>query len=444
MIENQNIEYKESWRDEYLKWICGFANANGGKLYIGINDKGESIKVEKVKKLSEDIPNKIHDTLGILTDVNILNDPKTGNDYLEISVDPYPYPVNYKGQYHYRSGSTKQELKGAALNKFIMERTGKRWDSVPLPKVSIEDLSLIALQRFRREALQNHRVDEEVLNDSTEHLLEDLHLIDEDTGNLKRAAILLFHPKPEKYITGAFIKIGFFRNTDDDLAFQDEIHGSIMEQIDKSVDLLTTKYITYAISYEGFSRKETPSFPLAALRESLLNSIAHKDYSEGIPIQISVYPDHIVFWNPGHLPENWTIENLLQKHPSRPFNPDLANALFRSGDIESWGRGFRKIIQSVLEQKQLPPATSFSSGVMLTFYTDAHTQLVAQGVEESLIPIIQFVITNESINNTQIQQLLGVSKTTATRLLWQLEPWLTKQGTTGKGTSYTLKWKAFQ
>ncbi|MDR2039860.1 MAG: putative DNA binding domain-containing protein [Bacteroidales bacterium] len=197
MSENQNIEYKATWRDEYLKWICGFANADGGKLYIGIDDDGQIIGVGKIKKLSEDIPNKIQDTLGIIADVNTLTDPETKKEYLEISVAPYSYPINYKGQYHYRVGSTKQELKGAALNMFILKRTGKRWDGVPIPNVSISDLSLIALQRFRKEAAQSHRVDEDVLNDSTEHLLRDLHLIDEESGLLKRAAILLFHPTPE-------------------------------------------------------------------------------------------------------------------------------------------------------------------------------------------------------------------------------------------------------
>ena len=137
MSENQNLEYKETWRDEYLKWICGFANADGGKLYIGIDDSGHVVGVDKAKKLSEDIPNKIQDTLGIIADVNLLTDPSTQNEYIEIVVEPYPYPINYRGQYHYRSGSTKQELKGQALNKFIIERTGKRWDGIPVPRLSI-------------------------------------------------------------------------------------------------------------------------------------------------------------------------------------------------------------------------------------------------------------------------------------------------------------------
>lgn len=72
MAESQNIEYKESWRDEYLKWVCGFANAQGGTIYIGIDDAGNVVGVQNVKKLMEDIPNKIQSGLGIVADVNKL------------------------------------------------------------------------------------------------------------------------------------------------------------------------------------------------------------------------------------------------------------------------------------------------------------------------------------------------------------------------------------
>lgn len=68
MAESQNIEYKESWRDEYLKWLCGFANAQGGTIYIGVDDAGNVVGVKDVKKLMEDIPNKIQSGLGIVAD----------------------------------------------------------------------------------------------------------------------------------------------------------------------------------------------------------------------------------------------------------------------------------------------------------------------------------------------------------------------------------------
>ena len=71
MPEDQNIEFKESWRDEYLKWICGFANAQGGKIYIGKDDDGKVIGLKDGKKLMEDIPNKVKDILGIMVDVDL-------------------------------------------------------------------------------------------------------------------------------------------------------------------------------------------------------------------------------------------------------------------------------------------------------------------------------------------------------------------------------------
>ena len=436
MNENQNIEWKESWRDEYLKWICGFANATGGKIYIGMNNSGQVVGVADAKKLLEDIPNKVRDVLGIIVDVNLLE--KDGLEYVEIDVPPYSNPINYKGQYHYRSGSTKQELKGAALNRFILQRTGRHWDEFPIERAKIEELSASALNRFRKEAARSGRVDEGVLNDKTEHLLHDLRLIDED-GHLNRAALLLFHPDPERFVFGAYIKIGFFRDNKGNLEFQDEIHGALMEQVDKAMDLIKSKYLIYRISYEGISRRETPQFPVEAIRESLMNAIAHKDYASAVPIQISVFPDHITFWNAGQLPENWTTERLFESHPSSPYNPLIANTFFRSGDIESWGRGYKRILEAVSAYKLLPPKLEMISGLMITYYTDVRSQLLAQRVDERYISVIEYAAQNGSINNTDVQKLLNVSKTTAYRILSQLDNWLEIQGTTGKGTHYIIK-----
>ena len=94
MAENQNIEWKAAWHDEYLKWICGFANAQGGRIDIGINDKGFVSGISDSRKMLEDIPNKIRDILGIIADVNLLT--QDGKEYIEICISPSSYPVNYK------------------------------------------------------------------------------------------------------------------------------------------------------------------------------------------------------------------------------------------------------------------------------------------------------------------------------------------------------------
>ena len=299
--------------DDYLKWICGFANAAGGKIYIGMNDSGQVVGVADAKKLLEDIPNKVRDVLGIIVDVNLLD--KDGLEYVEIDVPPYSNPINYKGQYHYRSGSTKQELKGAALNRFILQRTGRHWDEFPIERAKIEELSESALNRFRKEAARSGRVDEGVLKDKTEHLLHDLRLIDED-GHLNRAALLLFHPDPERFVFGAYIKIGFFRDDKGNLEFSGRNSRCFDGAGGQGYGFDKSKYLIYRISYEGISRRETPQFPVEAIRESLMNAVAHKDYASAVPVQISVFPDHITFWNAGQLPENWTTERLLKTiHP---------------------------------------------------------------------------------------------------------------------------------
>ena len=206
MTEHQTVEWKESWRDDYLRWICGFANAEGGTLIIGRNDKGKTVGVENAKRLLTEIPNKVRDILGIMVNVNLREE--AGKEYLEIVVDPYPSPVSYKGEYHCRSGSTKQELKGAALDKFLLRKQGRTWDGVPVPHVGVKDLSKAAIDGFRKLARQSQRVDSAVLRESTPALIEKLRLM--DGRYLKRAALLLFHPDPERFVTSAFVKIGFF------------------------------------------------------------------------------------------------------------------------------------------------------------------------------------------------------------------------------------------
>ena len=337
-MESQNIEYKECWRDEYLKWICGFANAYGGKLYIGIDDEGNVVGVRNAKKLMEDIPNKVRDTMGIVVDIDLHN--ADGKDVVEVTVPIHQYPVNYKGEYHYRSGSTKQLLQGQALTRFLLKKTGITWDSIPIENVSEDDLDKESFDIFTREALRSGRMSEDDLKLSRRQLLEKLNLYDE--GKLKRAAVLLFHRNPEKWITGSWVKIGYFLN-DADIRYQDEIHGSLMMQADRTIDLLYTKYLIAEISYDNITRIEHYPYPKDAIREAIFNALIHQDFSAGIPIQISVYSNKLYISNDCEFPDDWTAETLMQKHRSMPHNPDIANTFFRAGFIESWGRGIEKI-----------------------------------------------------------------------------------------------------
>lgn len=184
---------------------------------------------------------------------------------------------------------------------------------------------------------------------------------------MKQAAILLFHHNPEKWIPGAYVKIGYFES-DSELRYPDEIHGSLLSQADRVIDLIFTKYLKADITYRGVTRVETYHFPKDAIREAVFNAIAHKFYGALIPIQISIYSDKIYIANDCIFPEDWTIEDLMGKHRSRPYNPLIANTFFRAGFIEAWGRGIEKIKDSCKEAgNPMPEYTVKREDIMVMF-----------------------------------------------------------------------------
>ena len=252
----------------------------------------------------------------------------------------YPSPISFRGHYYQRSGSTLQELKGAALDRFLLRRYGRTWDGAPIPGVTVANLSATALARFRQLASRSGRLDAAALAESDAGLLGKLKLT--EGTYLKRAAVLLFHPDPLAFVTGAFVKIGFFRSRTD-LAYHDEVNGDLFAQVQQTLDLLMTKYMKAAVTYEDIVRVERFPVPREALREAVLNAVVHRDYMVPAPIQIRVYDDRLVLVNPAVLPEGWTQESLLAPHYSQPFNPDIANTFFRAGEIEAWGRGIERI-----------------------------------------------------------------------------------------------------
>ena len=138
MLEKQNIEWKESWRNDYFEWISAFANTEGGKLFIGINDKGEVIGIDDYEKLLVNLPNQIRDLLGLICDVN--HHSKDGLHYIEIIVPVSSSPISYRGKFYKRSGSTTQTLNGNALQHFLLAKSKSTWDEITLEGVSISDI----------------------------------------------------------------------------------------------------------------------------------------------------------------------------------------------------------------------------------------------------------------------------------------------------------------
>ena len=334
--ETQTVEWKRVWRDEYLAWICGFANAQGGVLEIGRDDDGEVVGVRKVLSLLEDIPAKVRALLGIVVEVNLK--AEAGREYIEIVVAPHPNPISYRGKFHYRSGSTKEVLEGAAFTRFLLERHGRTWDDVALPGVRLSELDGRTFEAFRHLEAESKRLPSDVLGESDDDVIERLQL--REGALLKRASALLFHPAPHRLVMGAYVKIGAFQGGD--LRFQDVIEGDLFKQVDRTLDLLYTKYARGPTPYpDDICRVKTLPVPRLALREAVINALIHRDYAEPASTQIRVNDANIEIRNPALLPADWAAVETGTL--SRPHNPLIAQAFFRAGMIEAWGRGIRQI-----------------------------------------------------------------------------------------------------
>lgn len=180
--ESQQMEWKWSWHDEFLKWLCGYANTEGGTLYIGVNDDGYVVGIEDSKRMIEGLPSKIHDKLGIIASINIYK--ANGAENVRYG-NRIPKSISEKLINQYacgklnsamiestdkRSGSTLHELNGFELQNFLLERAGKTWDTVSVPEVGVSDLSKDALDAFRKKAVKSNRMTESEVNVSDELL----------------------------------------------------------------------------------------------------------------------------------------------------------------------------------------------------------------------------------------------------------------------------------
>ena len=388
--ESQNVEYKSSWHDEYLKWICGFANAQGAVMYFGVDDDHEVVGLENVDRLMEDIPNKIVTTMGIVVDVNLLE--QDGLEYIEVVIEPSNIPINYRGKYYYRSGSTMQELRGPALQQFVLKKMGRSWDDVTNDRAKIDDIDRDAIDYFLRKGIDAQRIPEDQRNSSTVDVLSSLGLVDDD-GGLKNAAILLFGKKPQKFFPSAQFKIGRFGRDEADLMFQDVIEGNIIQMADRVMDILQAKYLVSPVRFEGMQRYEKLEIPKEAMREILYNAIAHKDYT-GPDIQMHVYDDHLEIWNEGELPMGYSQETLYGNHSSKPRNLNIANAFFKAGFIDTWGRGYKKIREGFEPAGiPMPKVENFCGGVQVTIERTQFMKMLNSGKnggrDSSDIPVIE-------------------------------------------------------
>jgi ATP-dependent DNA helicase RecG len=437
MPEQQNIEYKSAWHDDYLKWVCGFANAQGGVIFIGKDDNGRSLGILEFKRLMDDIPNKIRNSMGITVEVNLHEE--NGKFFIEIIIYPYSVPISLRGRYYYRSGSTKQELTGAALNEFLLKKSGKTWDDVIESRADFTDIDENVFNSFIAISREYGRLPE-TIGLTIPEIMEKLRLV--ENGQPKRAAIVLFGKDPGKFYPNMFVKIGRFENDDTNLRFQEVEEGNLILLLRSVLDQLNHKFLIRQIDFEGMHRIERGEYPVAAIREMLLNALVHRNYM-GAPIQMRISDNKISIWNEGALPEGLSLEALKRPHSSKPRNPIVADVCFKGGLIDSWGRGTIRILETC-KQAQLPEPEliEIDGGFMVTLFSTYHVlnQEPESGLNERQVDILSNLSENQGITSVEYAVRYGITDRTARRDLTELvEKQLLLKTGVKKSTKYYVR-----
>ena len=437
MAEQQNIEFKLNWHDDHLKWVCGFANALGGVIFIGKDDHGNVIGISDYKKLMEDLPNKIKNAMGISAEVNLHN--QNDKYFIEIVVQPYTVAISLRGRYYFRSGSTNQELTGPTLNEFLLKKSGKTWDDVIEVRASFTDIDEKAVKVFLAAAQNAGRLPENNGLDIPE-LFEKLRL--SENGQLKRAAIILFGKDLGKFYPNTFVKIGRFKKDDADIIFQEVEEANLIFLLQAVLNQLNHKFLIKSIAFEGINRIEKGEYPLAAIREMLLNALVHRNYM-GAPTQIRVYDDKINIWNEGALPEGISLASLKHSHASKPRNPIIADVCFKGGYIDSWVRGTIKILETCKEANlPEPELQERDGGFLVTLYKNSLIDENFKTIElnDRQLNSLNYIRKNGKISNKEYRDLNNCSRNTASNDLVEMveKGFLEASNLKGAGSYYQL------
>ena len=367
--ESESVEFKaeDVRRDQIAKVVCGFLNSRGGHLFIGLDEQapGEA-KYEKSDKEAEELIQWMRAAISPAAMISGSVDEVNGGRLLVIDAPLGPDgPYVFNKTIYVREGTQTLAADNEKVSDVIqsrLERQG-RWENLPVPGISVNDLDLGELYKTVSEAQSRNRWILANPGDPDETLRE-FGLM--DGGQLNRAAQVLFGRNPSRTLPQLSSRATVFSSGKTGAAFkQDKVFaGNLFSQYSQLVSFCET-HIELASEFDAgdWKRTDRPMFPLDAVREGLLNALIHQDLSNPSGgVTVGLYPDRLEIWNYGELPQELTSIALRTTHASLPRNPLLARVFFVRGLIEKIGRGTVKIAERCNEFKMPAPAWKKHSG----------------------------------------------------------------------------------
>lgn len=429
--ESELVELKSEVVNDICKEVIAFANTKGGTMYVGVQDDGYVLGVENADRVTLQINNMVRDS--IKPDVTMFVRYETqeidGKQIVAVTIQKgtdRPYYLGSKGLkpsgVYVRNGTSTDPATDTAIRKMIKETDGDCFEDMRSLEQNLTFKAATA--QFSK---SNVPFDEAKM--------QTLGLVSHD-GIYSNAAMLLSDQ------CNSTIKAATFSGTDKS-DFQDrrEFGGSLFRQMEEMYSYLDLRNRTRA-TFEGLYRNDVRDYPEEALREALLNSLVHRDYSFSASTLISVYDDRIEFVSVGGLLGGISLDDILLGL-SVCRNPKLAAVFYRLKLIEAYGTGMPKIIKAYAGSGLEPKIEVTSNAFKITL---PNRNAVMKEINVPNMPrsneerILSFVESNGHIVRSDVDVLLDVSQATANRILKRMvADGLLYQDGSGRKTKYKKK-----
>jgi len=423
--EGYNVEFKVRVPQkvrELAEEVCAFANIAGGYLMIGIDDKNTIQGVEIDNKTRSAIQDAIGDiSPAIRTEMYSVNvDGKT------VWVIDVPAgknkPYVFSGAVYIREGSNTQKLTTAEeMRSFFQQSECIFFDEIPCRKFNMKkDLDTEFVAEFKMLAGYHQDI-------PNEHLFNNLKLYTDD-GYFKNGAVLFFGKRPDDLLDSAFVRCVLFDGVDKRYIEDDKrMYGPLYKQYEQAFAWLKKHLkVRYDIESQGGKpRKEIWEIPEVALKESLVNALAHRDYyDKGARILVELYDDRMVVTNPGGLVSSIPPEQFGTISRSR--NPLVFGLMERIRMVEYIGSGVMRMRKAMKEAALPQPDFSLKGTFSITLVKQADFVVETPAAEKNGLSDIQnralaLIEANNSITIIELSETMSVTLRHARRIIKQLK-----------------------
>ena len=351
--ESRVLELKKSTGElaKGMQTLCAFLNADGGWLFFGITPKleivGQNVTDSTQREIAHEIT-KIEAAIRLpLEIVEVPGHPDCCVIGIHAEAAKFgDAPYTYDGRAYYKVESTTVLMPRSMFEERLRRSDPSRfaWESQTPSFLHLEDLDENMIRKTIMYGISKGRMPATSASEDTMTLLDKFAMV--ENGKIKNAAAALFTKRPQDYPQFLLRMARFRGNEKRDFVDNMRLSGNFFELLDAGLAFLF-KHLNQSGVVKGIRREEQLEIPVEALREAMTNALCHRQLdSPSGSVGIAIYDDRVEIENAGHLPNELTVETIKQPHRSYPQNPIIANALYMTAYLESWGTGVSRMIDA--------------------------------------------------------------------------------------------------